>query len=404
MPFLVSLAAVIGTSPLTLYYYGLFPTYAVFANLVVIPLTGIIVFLSLFLLFVGGMSNVLASGLGQMIWLINQQLQKIVELIADLPFSSLIAPTPTFVQIILFYLLILSLINIRLKVKLNLIVLFTTAFIFVLSVRSGVKKDLQITFLDVGQGDAAFIRFPNQKTMLIDAGNQSFNWDHGEKTVLPYLKSVSALHIHYLIGSHAHNDHIGGFLTLLNTISIDTLVLSAYQFKSKLYKTLRSKSIEKNIPIKTVFKGDVLKPDSTCRVYILHPDSAHIRSETFNGAECNNSSLVIKISFGENSVLFTGDLEESGENPLFVYENFLESEILKIGHHGSSTSTSEELLKWANPVLAIISVAKKNKFKHPSPRTLKRLSRYGIRTYQTQNEGAIIFSISPDEITKIGWK
>jgi competence protein ComEC len=404
IPILVSLAAVIGTSPLTLYYYGLFPSYAVFANLVVIPLTGIIVFLSLFLLFVGGLSNVLAGGLGQMIRLINQQLQEIVGFFADLPFSALVTPTPTFIQIILFYLFILSLIHLRINVKLNLIVLFTTAFIFFLSVRSGIKRDLQITFLDVGQGDAAFIRFPNQKTMLIDAGNRSFNWDQGEKTVLPYLQSVNALHINYLVGSHAHNDHIGGFLTLLNTLSIDTLVLSAYQFKSKFYNTLLSKSIEKNIPIKTAFKGDVLKPDSTCRVYILHPDSAHIRSETFSGTECNNSSLVMKISFGENSVLLTGDLEKSGEKPLFVYENFLESEILKIGHHGSSTSSSEELLERVNPIVAIISVAKKNKFRHPSPKTLAKLNSYGIRTYQTKYEGAIVFSIGPERITKINWK
>ena len=404
MPFLVSLAAVIGTSPLTLFYYGLFPSYAVFANLIVIPLTGIIVFLSLFLLFVGGLSDVLASGLGQMILLINQQLQAIVEFFADLPFSSLITPVPTFVQIILFYMLILSLINMRRNVKQHLIIIFTIAFIFVLTVRSDIKRDLEIAFLDVGQGDAAFIRFPNQKTMLIDAGNRSFDWDQGERTVLPYLQSVNALHIDYLVGSHAHNDHIGGFLTLLDAISIDTLVLSAYLFKSNLYNMLLSKSIEKRIPIKTVFKGDVLKPDSTCRVYILHPDSAHIRSETFSGAECNNSSVVMKLSYGENHVLFSGDLEESGEEPLLAYENFLESEILKIGHHGSSTSTSDELLKRVNPILAIISVANKNKFKHPSPKTVAKLNRYGIRTYQTKYEGAIVFSIGPERITKINWK
>jgi competence protein ComEC len=264
--------------------------------------------------------------------------------------------------------------------------------------------DLEVVFLDVGQGDAAFLRFPNQKTMLIDAGDRSFQWDQGEKTVLPFLQSVNALNINYLVGSHAHNDHIGGFLALVNAVSVDTLVLSGYQYNSKLYSSLIITAQMKNIPIKTVRRGDILSPDPSCRVYILHPDSHFIHAESFNGAECNNSSMVLKVQYGENSILFTGDLEESGEQPLLQYDYFLESEILKIGHHGSSTSTSEALLKKVNPLLALISVAKKNKFKHPSPRTLERLRINGIKTYQTSQEGAVIFRIGPERISKFFWK
>jgi len=104
------------------------------------------------------------------------------------------------------------------------------------------------------------------------------------------------------------------------------------------------------------------------------------------------------------SLLFTGDLERDGEYPLIGYEGFLESEIIKIGHHGSSTSTSFSLLAQTDPLVAVISVAAKNKFKHPSPRTLLRLKQNGIRTYLTSREGALIFDISPGEITKIAWR
>jgi competence protein ComEC len=114
--------------------------------------------------------------------------------------------------------------------------------------------------------------------------------------------------------------------------------------------------------------------------------------------------VVLKVTYGANSILFTGDLEESGEQPLLQYEDFLESEILKIGHHGSKTSTSEALLQSVNPILALISVAKKNKFKHPSPRTLERLKRYGIKTYQTSQKGAVLFNLGPEKITKVGWR
>ena len=110
--------------------------------------------------------------------------------------------------------------------------------VLVISSRFERQSDLKVAFLDVGQGDAAFLRFPNQKTMLIDAGNRSYQWDHGEKTILPFLQSVHALHINYLVGSHAHNDHIGGFISLIDAISIDTLVLSAYPYSSDLYTRL----------------------------------------------------------------------------------------------------------------------------------------------------------------------
>jgi len=404
MPFLVSLAAVVGTSPLTLYYYGMFPIYALFANLIVIPLIGIIVFLSLFLLFVGVISDILTSGLAMMIKVVNLGLQQVVEWIANLPFAVLLTPIPTQLQIGLLYLLIILVLNSRKNIKSVSLMMVILVLIFFISTRSDRRLDLEVTFLDVGQGDAAFLRFPNQQTMLIDAGNRSFQWDQGEKTVLPYLQSVNALKINYLVGSHAHNDHIGGFLALVKAVSIDTLVLSGYQFNSKLFTSLIQAAHKKNISIKTVSRGDKLSPDPSCRVYILHPDSHFVHAENFHGAECNNSSVVLKVQYGENSILFTGDLEESGEQPLLQYNTFLESEILKIGHHGSSTSTSEELLEKVNPILALISVAKKNKFKHPSPSTLERLRLNGIKIYQTSQEGAVIFRIGPKKVTKIVWK
>jgi competence protein ComEC len=404
LPFLVSASAVVGTFPLTLYYYGLLPTYALLANLIVIPLTGILVFLSLFLLFLAGLSDLFALGLGRMIAVVNMILQRVVEFVSDLPNASIITPTPTFIQILLLYTIILIALDLRKNLKKASLLLVVLLLLLILTFRPESLKSMQVAFLDVGQGDAAFIRFPNQRTMLIDAGNRFPMWDEGEKTVLPYLQSINALQLNYLVGSHAHNDHIGGFRFLLETISVDTIVLNAYRYNSKYFSNLLSVISERNIPLKIVGKGDKLIPDPLCRVYFLHPDSLHLKSETYSGAECNNSSVVMKVTYGENSILFTGDLEESGEQPLLLYEDFLESEILKVGHHGSGTSTSTELLNSVKPVVAIISVAKKNKFKHPSPKTLDKLNRFGIKTYQTSNEGAIIFEIGPERISKVAWR
>ena len=404
MPCLVSLAAVIGTAPLTLYYYGIFPSYALLANLLVIPLTGIIVFLSLFILFTGVISDIISEGIAMMIQTVHLMLQWLVNLISNLPYSSYLTPIPTLGQLSIMYLWIILILNIRKNTRIVILLIFVLILSFVISTRSDRQTELQIAVLDVGQGDATFVRFPNQISMLIDGGDRSFQWDQGEKTVLPFLQSMNALHINYLVGSHPHNDHIGGFLTLINSVAIDTLILSGYQYNSKLFASLLRDAKNKNVSIKIVGKGDLLMPDPLCRVYILHPDSTHIRSENFHGAECNNSSVVLKIQYGENSVLFTGDLEKSGEQPLLHYDSFLESEILKIGHHGSSTSTSDDLLEKVNPLLALISVAKKNKFRHPSPKTLERLRRHGIITYQTSREGALRFSIGPEKMRKIAWK
>jgi len=349
-------------------------------------------------------SDIVAQGIAMMIQVVNLILQWLVNLISDLPYSSFLTPLPTLSQLAIMYLWIILALNIRKNNKVVIVLLIVLVLIFIISIRSDRQLDLQIAFLDVGQGDAAFIRFPNQTTMLIDAGDRSFQWDQGEKTVLPFLQSMNALHINYLVGSHPHNDHIGGFPVLIKSLTVDTLILSGYQYNSKLFANLLTDANDKNIPIKVVRKGDILIPDPLCRVYIFHPDSNHSRSENFHGSECNNSSVVLKIQYGENSVLFTGDLEKSGEQPLLHYDFFLESEILKIGHHGSATSTSDDLLKKVNPLLALISVAKKNKFRHPSPKTLERLKRHGIKTYQTSQEGALLFGLGPEKIMKISWK
>jgi competence protein ComEC len=403
IPFLVSLSAVVGTLPVTLYYYGMFPVYAVLANLIVIPIAGLLVFLSIFILLAALISPFFAAGIGQVILTVNHGLQILVGNISELPFASITTVLPSLAQIVVFYLMVILLLNMR-NINRSYMYLFPLLILigFTLGKREG--KYLQIAFLDVGQGDAIFIRFPNQKTMLIDAGNSSLRWNHGAKTVLPFLKSTGITELNYLVGSHPHGDHIGGFLHLLQSISVDTLVLSAYKYKSVMFKNILTFAIENDIPIKTVYRGDQLRPDSSCRVYVLHPDSQFVHAETYSGAECNNSSIVLKVQYGENGILLTGDLEIEGEVPTFSYNSFLECEILKIGHHGSSTSSSDHFVQNINPLVTVISVAKKNKFKHPSPKTLKRLRLAGIKIYQTSQEGAIIFNIEPKKITRVAWR
>ncbi len=405
IPFLVSIAAVLGTLPLTLYYYGVIPLYAIFANLIIIPITGLIVFLSLFLLFTALFSHFLSAGIGVMITFINTVLQQVTEMFAGIPLASIITIRPALYQIMLLYMFLYFFFNLKTYGWFKTFLLSCLPFaLLIISFSQKTMGDLKVTFLDVGQGDAAFLEFPNGKTMLIDAGNASRYWDYGEKTILPFLQSAGILNINYLVGSHAHNDHIGGFLYLLEKITIDTLVLSSYQYHSNLFKDLKARSLQNHICLKTVYKGDQLYPDPNCRVYILHPDSVFSCAVNFSGTECNNSSLVIKIQYGENGILFMGDLERQGEIPAMAYDFFLESEILKVGHHGSVTSTSDYFLEKINPIAAVVSVAKKNKFSHPSPLTLERLHKQGARTFLTSHEGTVQFFVGPEKITRVHWR
>ena len=405
IPLLVSASAVLGTLPLTIYYYGLLPVFALFANIIVIPLVGIIVLLGIFLLLTEPVSNILAAGLGEIINLIYEVLLNIVNWFSTLPFAALELPNISLILVATIILIFLLVLNLRNKIVKKIIAPFSLILILIFITNfKNVNEKLEITFLDVGQGDAAFINFPNGKTMLIDAGENSPNWDQGAMTVLPFLKGKGIVHLNYFVGSHPHNDHIGGAITILSRIPVDTCIFSSYAYDSKTFNKILKLCTEKNIPIKYVTRGDRILADPACRIYVLHPDEEFATSENQDGAECNNSSVVLKIQYGDNGILFTGDLERQGEKPLLNFGDFLESEILKVGHHGSKTSTSQYLIDNVEPIAAIISVAKKNKFRHPSKITIQRLQESNIKRYLTSIEGAVVFEIGRQKITKLNWR
>jgi competence protein ComEC len=381
------------------------PVLAVFVNILIIPMVGMLVFLGIFLLILSFLSDFIASGIGEMINWTYQLIQYIVSSMAGYQITSFDISIPPLLIILLglFCIYLIFNINKTYAKKLTLTLVLASSLVYLLT-KSFKEKNLEVSFLDVGQGDAAFIRFPNGNTMLIDAGNSSAYWDNGVKTILPFLKKRGKLHINYLVGSHGHNDHIGGIYSLISRIRVDTLVLSGYKYNTMNYNNLINLCNDKNLPVKYVKRGEQLYPDLACRVYILHPNQPFCQAKSRAGTECNNSSIVIKIQYGENGILFTGDLEKSGEMPVLEYGDFLESEILKVAHHGSNTSTSPELLQYIRPLIAIVSVAEENKFDHPAPLTIENLRLARAKVFTTARHGAILFTINPNEIRRIQWR
>ena len=402
-PLLVSLAAVLGTLPLTIYYYGIMPTYAIFANILVIPLVGLIVFLGIFLVVFALFSSLVAGSLGNLIDLLFDLLKYVISVFYEFPYSYFYSATPSIFMVLLMLILVYILFNIKSRYhRLNGIGIILV-LLFININHSSNSNHLEVTFLDVGQGDACFIKFPNGESMLVDGGDATKDWDQGKNTIVPFLKFNDISRIKYVVASHAHNDHIGGLTEILNTVSVDTLVISSYEFTTKKYKEMIEICEIKNVPIRYVEKGDLLYPDSSCRVYVLHPSDEFVKENDFSGAECNNSSIVMKIQYGENGILLTGDAEKKAEKEYTEYADFLECEIIKIGHHGSRTSSTQNMLNYVNPMVGVISVAERNKFRHPSPVTINKLRDNNIKSFLTSTNGAVKFQISPDKIKLINW-
>jgi competence protein ComEC len=222
--------------------------------------------------------------------------------------------------------------------------------------------------------------------------------------MLPLLKYYNIDRIKYLVGTHAHSDHIGGIFSILNLVPVDTLVLPDYPNESSLYSKILLSAKDKNIPILFKKRGDFLYPDSSCRIYILHPYGPFLYKHDQSGHEVNNSSIVMKIQYANTAFLLTGDMETDAEQHLFKYNSFLNTNVLKVGHHGSKTSTDEEFLSYIRPEYSIISVGRFNKFFHPSRQTVNRLIANQAHPLRTDHFGGLVFQSNGQKVELINWR
>ncbi|OGH87225.1 MAG: hypothetical protein A2206_01150 [Candidatus Magasanikbacteria bacterium RIFOXYA1_FULL_40_8] len=249
---------------------------------------------------------------------------------------------------------------------------------------------LQITFLDVGQGDAGFIEWPNGEQMLVDCGKDS--------KVLSGLGSVMSFydkHIDYLLVTHPDMDHYGGCIDVLKRFEVGQIIYNGVQGDSEAWKYFWDLVLENNIENKKISAFDVWEIDGS-QIKFLYPDK-----EVF-GKNDNDKSIVFVLSYGESDILFTGDAEEELEKYLLEnYEEYLDVEILKVAHHGSNGSSSEDFLNKVSPEYSVISVGKDNYYRHPSLRAVKRIERIGSGVFRTDMEGDIAFKIYQNGVERL---
>lgn len=235
--------------------------------------------------------------------------------------------------------------------------------------------DLKIYFIDVGQADCILLE-QNGKFMLIDAGNN----DDGE-LVVNYLKEKGVQKLEYVIGTHTHEDHIGGMDNVINSFDEDKIIFPKTTSTTKTFEDFVIAVKNKNKKLYAPQRGEKFKfANSTFE--ILAPNSD-------NYENANNYSIVIKLAYQENTFLFTGDAEKLSEDEILNKGYDLKCDLIKIGHHGSSSSTSDKFLKSVNPNYAVICVGKDNSYNHPKKSVMNRLKKYGIKVYRTDEQGSI---------------
>jgi len=253
---------------------------------------------------------------------------------------------------------------------------------------------IQTTFIDVGQGDSALVTASNGERILIDGG------DKGSGDVLrAYFADNSVSKLDAAIVSHYHSDHAEGIYELLDEFPIEVLYMPDVKNKPELHDDLKERASENGVEIEYIDAGDTIQLDDGTVFNVLFPDANLYTNDDEN---INNDSLIIKLSYGDIDFLFTGDLESDAEKLLAKrYGAELDSEVLKVGHHGSKTSSSVQFLNAVSPRFAIICAGEDNRYKHPHGEVLDRYKKCEAEIYRTDLNGNIVIRADANSITEI---
>ena len=414
----VTLSAQMMILPIMFYHFNMIGIYFVITNILVSIMIGPIMFLSIIFIFSSFIHLQISQFISVFLSLGIKCLIQISNL-ANLPFSKIYVPTPSILFIIIYYIVILAgnqiymiytskYINSTKKRVKNLIALMkyklyekkkktkkiyqkilrernikafikrTYKGIFLIIFLIGIyqfPKDLEIHFLDVGQGDSCFIITPNRKTILIDGGGSTSNtFNVGKDTLIPYLLDKGYTKLDYVFISHFDQDHVGGILPILEEFKVGQVFITRQEEKSENYETFLKIVEQKQLRVREVKMGDKIKIGDVI-FHILWPEGKQIEENILN-----NNAMVMKLQYKNFSMLFTGDIEAVAEKKILsLYDtnlNSLKATVLKVAHHGSKSSSTEEFLKAVSAKVAIIGVGENNMFGHPSNVVLERLQSF----------------------------
>lgn len=251
------------------------------------------------------------------------------------------------------------------------------------------NNKMLVHYINVGQGDSALIQV-NNKNLLIDAGPKD-----GKKLLFDYLDSLGISKFDYIIATHPHEDHIGNMSAIINKYDIEYFFAPKVEHTTSDFEKMVESLVNKNKKINIIKEGTSnIDLGKNTNISVFSPNNAEYDN-------LNNYSPIIKIEYGNNSFLFTGDAEKDVEEEVLSKKFPIKSDVLKVGHHGSSTSTSKSFLTSVNPSIAIISVGLNNKYDHPNDKTIDLLNSNDIKIYRTDIDKVIVLSSDGTKISKI---
>lgn len=383
----VCIAASAATTPLAAFHFGRVAPVGVGASLVAVPLVGLVVPAVLLSLLASlpsvAVGHFLASGAAVLL----SALRVVATAAAGVPFGHGYVTRAT--ALFLASLVLLAVAGrtmLGAEGRRRAAALLVAAFVLWPAIAPWLDDGaVEIHMVDVGQGDAVAIRSPAHRWILVDAGPRDERYDAGERRVVPYLLRHDAGRLSLLVLTHADADHIGGAGAVLHALKVDAVMDPGLAAGKPMYLSTLASAQRGHIRWVPARAGRELDFDGAV-LHVLYP------REVFDGTRNQNDvAVVFRLTYGRFSALFMADAPADVEARLASrYGADLGAEILKVGHHGSASSTSRALLDAARPQLALISVGRRNRYGHPAPSVLARLKRWSVRILRTDRDGSII--------------
>ena len=380
----VTVAATLGTLPLTAGVFGRVSVIGIAANILVVPATGISVLLGGVTLLLAPLSNTLASLYAAANWGVLRFTLWFTHLCAAPGWASLDMPWFRAIHTLPFAAAVFTLVSWGQPSRFRASLIVTVGLVSLTFAPSPwappVSARLRLTMLDVGQGDALLIDTPRGAHLLVDCGPAALESDAGRRTIVPFLARERIDTLDWLIVTHEHRDHVGGLRSLLESGRVRAIGAPAQ------YAPTLSGEIGRGV--RPLGAGDVIDLDQSIRCYVLSPSSATRRTLEAGG---NDGSVVLRVQYGSTRLLLVGDAGLAAEDALVKrFGTFLRADCLKVGHHGSLTSTGDRFLSLVAPSLSLISVGRNNRFGHPATATLEKLRECGVMVRRTDLSGAAV--------------
>lgn len=389
-----TLSAQIGTAPIIAYHFNNFSLIALIINIPVVLLityilpVSLIFFISLFV------NASIAKYIAFLDEILIKLLIRINSISSYLPFSSMNVVSPSLLYIAFFFIgIILVFYKNRIPYiskydRRKLLLIFLSIIITINGLKLMYPKKLKLTFVDVGQGDCILIETPKGKNILIDGG------EYKKDFLSKFLLRNHISYIDLICISHIHNDHIGGIIEVMENINFGSVVIGTKIYSSEEYKELINKCNVKDVSIMEFSRGKTIAIEEDITLTAVHPP-AKTMSNTRD--DINNNSLVIILKHKDIKVLLTGDIEKEAEMEIIKEASKTDIDIIKVGHHGSYTSSSEDFIEHFDPEIAVIQVGK-NVFGHPHRDTLETLKKREIKIYRNDKNGAVIIESDGENI------